>query len=429
MFSTGWLLPLTITYNKQRSKISLDTSKFIASKLEAVIDTEPRPQNQAPYTEVSISVPKDGLSTDLVDELKEYCLNYSLFSTHIRFFFDFNGEKINTPSNAIASNTWTNEVTAWAYTDNEFLIFIENLADQSIFVSTALTGFRELKWLPKEWTQKKLNELSTIEKTGLLTELKEHSRPKKNLSLPYGGDKESDELRKDALFKRIATTYPVKPINKAEYKITHSRHISEDGKVNFPYVFEVMVIPFSDIWSNRPTFIGAINNSVSIVNKGMSLYDGYYTFRKKGKDCQAWNMTGILDYWYGYSVRDSSKTHPCVIVSNLLTPKVQWRDQGKSTLVIDPFASTIAETISKVMGKIPTFHGYGVGKSSKSEPDEERKVAIDYLRDFLRDRRKKVEADPSSKTGDRLTQSGVFYRVRRIMIEDEFEPPKGLGDH
>ena len=423
----GMAAPLTITYNNQQSKVSLDTSKFITNRLEAIVKTEPRPLNQTPYTEVRISVPRGGLSNNFVEELKEYCLDYSIFSTHIRFYLDFNGEKITTPNNAIASNTWTNEITAWTYTDNEFLIFIENLVDQSISVSTALTGFRELKWLPKEWTYKKLNELSTKDKTGLLTELKDHSTPMKELSIPYGGNKESDELRKDALFKRIAAIYPVKPTHRAEYKIVHARYISDDGKVNFPYVFEVIVIPFSDIWNNHPTFIGAINNSVSIVNRGKSLYDGSYFFKKNGKECGAWNIEGILDYWYGYRVRESSKSHPCIIVANLLTPKVQWKDQGKSTLVIDPFANTIAETISKVMGKIPTFHGYGVGKGSKSEPDEERKIAIDYLRDFLRDRREKVEADPSLKTSDRLTQSGVFYRVRRIMIEDGFEPPKDWG--
>ncbi|MGH9982708.1 MAG: hypothetical protein ACRD8W_01980 [Nitrososphaeraceae archaeon] len=423
----GMAAPLTITYNNQQSKISLDTSKFITNKLEAIIKTEPRPLNQTSYTEVRISVPRDKLSYDLVNEFKEYCLNYSIFSTHIRFYFGFNDEKITTPNDAIASNTWTNEITAWAYTDNEFLIFIENLVDQSISVSTALTGFRELKWLPKEWAQKKLNELSMKEKTGLLTELKDHSTPMNDLSIPYGGNKECNELRKDALFKRIAAVYPVKPKHRAEYKIVRTRYVLDDGKVNFPYVFEVIAVPFSDIWNSYPTFIGAVNNSVSIVNRGKSLYDGNYIFKKKGKTCQAWNIEGILDHWYGYRVRESSKSHPCVIAVNLLTPKVQWKDQGKSTLVIDPFANTIAETISRVMEKIPTFHGYGVGKGSKSEPHEERKIAIDYLRDFLRDRCEKVEADPSLKTRDRLTQSGVFYRVRRIMIEDGFEPPKDWG--
>jgi hypothetical protein len=426
----GMASPLTITYNNLISKISLDTSKFITNKLEAIIKTEPRSVDQVPYTEVSISVPRDKLSYDLVRELRDYCLKYSIFSTHISFYFDFNGEKLTTPNNANASTTWTNEITAWAYTDNEFLIYIENLVDQSISVSTALTGFRELKWLPKVWTQKRLNELSTDEKTGLLTVLKDHSTPMKNLSVPFGGTKESDEARKGALYKRISAIYDVKPKHKAEYKVIRERYKSPDGTVNFPYVFEVIVIPFYDIWESSPQFIGAINNSISIVDSGRSLYNGNYYFTKKGKQLHGWNMTGILDHFYGYMVRDSSRSHPCVIAANLLTPKAHWRDQGKTTVVIDPFANTIAETISKVMQKIPTFHGYGVSKSSKNELDDEdrnKQSAIEYLRDFLRDRRERIQADPSLRISDRLTQSGVFYRVRRIMIEDGFEPPKDWG--
>jgi hypothetical protein len=46
--------PLTITYNNQYSKISLDTNKFITNRLESVIETKLRPVNQIPYTEVRI---------------------------------------------------------------------------------------------------------------------------------------------------------------------------------------------------------------------------------------------------------------------------------------------------------------------------------------------------------------------------------------
>ena len=83
-----------------------------------------------------------------MNELKEYCLVYSIFSTHITFFLDFDGIKTTTPIAAMASNTWTNEITGWAYTDNEFLIYIENLVNRSMSVATTLTGFRELEWLP-----------------------------------------------------------------------------------------------------------------------------------------------------------------------------------------------------------------------------------------------------------------------------------------
>ena len=201
----GMAAPLIIQYNNQESKVSLDTTKFITNKLEAKIDTKERLVPET-YTQVQLTIPRGKLSNDFLWELKEYYLNYSIFSTHIRFNFDFNGEKFVSPNNAIASSTWTNQITAWAYTDNEFYAYIEKLVDQSKTLSSILEGWREFKWLPKDWKQKKLNELSAYRRIALLEELKQHSRPMERLSVSYGGNKECDKQRKDALIKRIAAS-------------------------------------------------------------------------------------------------------------------------------------------------------------------------------------------------------------------------------
>ena len=422
----GMAAPLIIQYNNQESKISLDTSKFITNKLEAIIDTKEKPVPNN-YTQVQLTTPRGQFSYDFLHELREYYLNYSIFSTHVQFNFDFNGEKFSTPNDAMASTSWTNQVTAWAYTDNEFYVFVENLIDQSKTISTILDGWRELKWLPKEWKQKRLNELSKEEKIGLLKELKGRSTPMEKLSAPYGGSKESDELRKAALIKRIAAIYEVSEVY-AQYKVVRARYISQDGNVNFPYVFEVIVIPFDDIRNSYPTFIGSINNSVSIINRGKSLYDGAYDFSDKGKEFTVWNMDGILDRWYGYRVRDSSKSWPCIIACNLLTPKVQWKEQGKSTLVIESFADTIIDAITKVMKKIPTFHGMGLGQSSKNkkedEPDKPKKLdKIGCLRKFLRDRYLQFEVapntiDPDIMLKDRTSQSDSYYTIRQTLFPE-----------
>jgi hypothetical protein len=245
------------------------------------------------------------------------------------------------------------------------------------------------------------------------------------LSVPYGGNKERDDARKAALIKRIAEIYEVDEKN-AEYKVVRERYISLDGKINFPYVFEVIVIPFDDIWSNDPTFIGSVNNSISIINRGKSLYDGIYKFHDKGRESTVWNMDGVLDRWYGYGVRDSSKSWPCVIACNLLTPKVQWKEQGKSTLVIEPFAGTIIDTITKVMKRIPTFHGMGLSQSSRSKKEDEldkpKKLdKIGCLRKFLEDRYKQFEIalnkiDPEIMLKDRTSQSDTYYTLRQTLF-------------
>ena len=56
---------------------------------------------------------------------------------------------------------------------------------------------------------------------------------------------------------------------------------------------------------------------------------------------------------------------------------------------------------------------------------EERTEYTKYLRNFLRERRNAVEADPSLRTRDRLTQYGVWYRIRPKLIANGFVPKNG----
>jgi hypothetical protein len=51
----------------------------------------------------------------------------------------------------------------------------------------------------------------------------------------------------------------------------------------------------------------------------------------------------------------------------------------------------------------------------------------DYRADFLKERRTQIEADPSLRETDRLTQRGSWYRVRPGMVEDGFIPRKNWG--
>ena len=71
---------------------------------------------------------------------------------------------------------------------------------------------------------------------------------------------------------------------------------------------------------------------------------------------------------------------------------------------------------------MPSYYGQGYGSPSRSIFTNEEDVAADYLRDFLKKRYVDIQADPTLKNRDRLTQSGVWYRIRPIMIESGFEP-------
>ena len=47
---------------------------------------------------------------------------------------------------------------------------------------------------------------------------------------------------------------------------------------------------------------------------------------------------------------------------------------------------------------------------------------VGYLRNFLTERRKTIKTDPTITIKDRLTQSGVWYRIRPEMIKNGFKP-------
>ena len=75
---------------------------------------------------------------------------------------------------------------------------------------------------------------------------------------------------------------------------------------------------------------------------------------------------------------------------------------------------------------IPSYHGQGYAMVYESSCSSQ-KSAEEYLDDFVIERRKEIEVDPSLRIIDRLTQRGARYRVRPIMVTDGFEPRKNWG--
>lgn len=109
---------------------------------------------------------------------------------------------------------------------------------------------------------------------------------------------------------------------------------------------------------------------------------------------------------------------------NLLTPLPEWLGAaGKTHINLKPYAKDIAETVSYLAHYMPTCHGQGFAQVSYSTGGrDESQVALDYLRDFLKKRREAVQANPYLKIIDRITQSGVWYRIRPLMMEKGFQP-------
>ena len=123
----------------------------------------------------------------------------------------------------------------------------------------------------------------------------------------------------------------------------------------------------------------------------------------------------------------SRRRVPSVVYINLRTNVPDWiGSAGKTSLPQVPYAAKIAEALSTMSCKVPSYHGQGHANLHIPSGVRE-KTATDYLDDFLEERRKDVEADPSVKQLDGITQRTAIYRIRPKMEKEGFEPRKNWG--
>jgi hypothetical protein len=152
---------------------------------------------------------------------------------------------------------------------------------------------------------------------------------------------------------------------------------------------------------------------------------------KKGEPIRASGIRGLF-HECGFNTSGyytSKKKKPSVFLVNLRTPCPDWLGSaGKTKIDLRPYASDIANAVSSLARKIPSYHGEGYGNSSLlvSSRDEDQ-VAINYLVDFLKDRYNAIQRDPSLRRSNRITQSGVWYSIRPLMLGSGFEPHNDWG--
>ena len=226
----------------------------------------------------------------------------------------------------------------------------------------------------------------------------------------------------------------------AKSKVVLGRFSDEER--TFCYALEVVIAPRTDLGRNNAgqiEIIDSVNNNASSDGGGSYFSGGSYRWEGRKRDY----FTGDRERLYASSIRNilsecgfvtsgnySKRRKPCVMFINLRCRCIEWLGaKGKTQINTDPFASDIANAVSKLAYQMPSYHGEGNTGSIYHDPlltcRDPNQVARDWLREFLKDRYEKVTADPSLKTRDRLTQSGVFYRIRRLMknANPPFEPP------
>ncbi|MPZ05393.1 MAG: DUF2399 domain-containing protein [Nitrososphaeraceae archaeon] len=315
------------------------------------------------------------------------------------------------------------------YKPADFKQYVRTIVDMSITVSGALDTFREVKYLPRKFKEMTVKELSNSPKLMqvLYDALRQGMQPESKFKLLY-----KKKVRETQLIRSIGKKYNV-DTDRLRAKVVTGCY--SDGYQTIPYALEVVIAPRTDIGvdhAGEVKFIGNINNTPSIDGGEEYFSGGEYAWRdRKGNALTASSIMGILSEC-GFNTSDyySRRRKACVVFVNLLTPVPDWLGgAGKTKIDLRPYAKVIAETVSRFAYKMPSYHGEGIKTTwtdDWSEDDDngggKKGEYKEYLRDFLRDRRRAIEADPSLRIRDRLTQSGVWYRMRPKMIEGRFKP-------
>lgn len=326
--------------------------------------------------------------------------------------------------------------SVWRSTLSEFRDYINGITDKSITLQDALDTVREVKCLPKKYLvdegNKTVHDMAYKNKqiAELFTALRKGMQPE-SLNLPFKiKDREKQLINQLSKYKKGRID-----LENAYSKVTIGHfpplNTSEEVKVtinerSFYYWIEAAIAPLSDLTSNdnagKLEFIGCINGTPSL-DGGISYFENgdYYWTNKAGDYVHAIGMRELLAAC-GFSTNKyfSQRRKASLLLLNLQTPCAEWQGSaGKTRINLVPYQNLIAETVSKLAYKIPSLHGKGIGTIWDTGLGGLYKP---FLENFLRNRYEQIKKDPSVVVKDRLTQSGVWYRIKPILLAAGFKP-------
>jgi hypothetical protein len=416
---SNWNQLLTIKSNSSNNNllqtfhIRLSMDRF-NDKMEPEITTsDTTTTNTSKYTEFGICLPLSHGDFLIDRRLSRFLQNYALLNAHIGFTFNLFGR---TPIQYLATqpkiNNGKNISSIYYYNLSEFQDFIYELHDNIQIVYDVLyKTFREAKALPKsQLTQMTVSQLKQLPTADGVKEVYEQLRKvmspisnKIGLTpfLPFNTNK---SVRRKAIEDRLnqAGIYFEKPI---KYKQIHGYHKEVNG-VEFPYFFEIAVI-HSDSYclSNNLEVIQSIN-STTTPNKNNEIFGRSFEYVVGNTRWTNATIFNIFDN-YGYidNVKKCKKPNSMIIV-NLISPVVNYKNFSKSQIDVSPFADDIAErTIKACKG--------GGGPIPNGKPGRK-----DVLKEILEERRDKWFAlDEISRQKHWWTMSDVFYATRKRLID------------
>lgn len=326
-------------------------------------------------------------------------------------------------------------ILRWVYT--EFRDYINNITDKSVTIERALETLREHRWLPKEYRNNRIIEDIAVkggEIRKLFGALRNASQPE-SLNLPF----KIKDRERQLINNLVSYTGGNIDISKAYAKVVpeHSpqdiRATVDDNSRSFYYWLEVAIAARAD----DPNFnnagqieiIGCINGTPSLDGGGSYFQNGNYYWYNQGQNMiNAIGLRSMLNEC-GFSTSSyfSQRRMASIVFVNLVTPCPEWGGAaGKQSINLDLYQNLIAKTVSSLAYKMPSLKGKGIktrfdtGLGGIYKP---------FLVKFLRKRKAAIDANPSLAVTDRLTQSGVWYRIRPKMLEEGFRPRNKLGQN
>jgi hypothetical protein len=431
--NNNWDEPLIIQHNKRidRVYVKVDrkhgeiTPKFANPTI--IDDTD---------TEIVYKIPPMKEDNDYY-VFKELCKEYALFNTHISYKFHFSeydrSSTIDIPACHPIVKGYDNPNSVYCYSDVEFGDFLNDIYDKKMSVYDALSKsrFREIRQSGRFDDLKNITlvQLTSQKIAEIFHDLKKSMLPMSKLPVPY--DIKYCK-RKQALINRYQQIKPAWlkiDTERAVYKEVEK--VYEDGRIRFPFGFEVLAIPIIE-GSEKWNIIGGVNYSASVNN--IRYFQGQYTntykwtHEKTGQVLQAGDIMQIIrKSQAGEDIGDESniplgkQRQQCVLIVHLVAPRIEYQSYGKSSLTLEPFQSVVAKTIEQVVSRIPL--------KSRYNPRSIRPPSvIECLREFLKKRWEDVRRnpsilDPNSEDYDAMTQSTVWYNLRKqylLPIEEKY---------
>jgi hypothetical protein len=154
------------------------------------------------------------------------------------------------------------------------------------------------------------------------------------------------------------------------YKSTFGYHRSSTNGIEFPFFLEIAVIQSDDVHDNLQ-YMEGLNSTVFPNQYSFLIGDNEDTFQwetasdrqKKDSHHKARSIFDILSY-YGYSYdREECKKPRSLVITNLISPRIDYKSYGKSGIDLTPFADVIGQTTAKVCssgGSVPSVYRIGI---------------------------------------------------------------------